>query len=184
MNCANKLTIFRIFLIFPFVFFLLTPAIKNNFLFSELIFLLACATDAVDGWIARKYGQVTHFGKVLDPMADKILVICGLICFIKLGMIGAVPTIIVVVRELMVVSVRLLAANQVVIVADIFGKLKTILQMTCIVFMIACKHCEKKRLIFFRAEGLKFVLIVWMVFATVASGINYVWKNRKLLKEL
>lgn len=134
MNLPNKLTLLRVILVPFFVFFMLTDFIPFSKIIALVIFILASVTDALDGHIARSRNLVTTFGKFLDPLADKVLVISALICMTKLGVIGAVPVIIIVAREFMVSGLRLVTANEgVVVAAGIWGKLKTAFTMIAIV---------------------------------------------------
>lgn len=139
MNLPNKLTLLRVFLI---PFFLLFVYLKTplHFLIALVIFTIASITDALDGKIARSRGLVTNFGKFLDPLADKVLVISALTVFVELPEIrmGAVPLIIISAREFMVSGLRLLAADSgVVVAAGMWGKLKTAFTMTAIIFSLA-----------------------------------------------
>ncbi len=130
MNLPNKLTLLRVILIPFFVFFMLTDIVPFSPVIALAIFIIASATDALDGHIARSRGLVTTFGKFLDPLADKALVVSALICLTELGVVGAVPVIIIVIREFMVSGLRLVTANEgVVVAAGIWGKLKTAFTM-------------------------------------------------------
>lgn len=133
MNLPNKLTLARTVLVIPFIFFLLTDAVPLSGLWALIIFIAASATDALDGHIARSRNLVTTFGKFLDPLADKVLVLSALICFTQMGLCGAVPVIIIAAREFMVSGLRLVTADKgVVVAAGIWGKLKTAFTMTAI----------------------------------------------------
>lgn len=130
MNLPNKLTLLRVILVPFFVFFMLTDIVPFSPVIALVIFIAASVTDALDGHIARSRNLVTTFGKFLDPLADKVLVISALICLNSLGVIGAVPVIIIVAREFMVSGLRLVTANEgVVVAAGIWGKLKTAFTM-------------------------------------------------------
>ena len=130
MNLPNKLTLIRVILVPFFVFFMLTDIVPASPVIALAIFILASVTDALDGHIARSRNLVTTFGKFLDPLADKVLVISALICLNSLGVIGAVPVIIIVAREFMVSGLRLVTANEgVVVAAGIWGKPETAFTM-------------------------------------------------------
>lgn len=130
MNLPNKLTLIRVILVPFFVFFMLTDIVPFSPVIALVIFIAASVTDALDGHIARSRNLVTTFGKFLDPLADKVLVISALICLNSIGVIGAVPVIIIVAREFMVSGLRLVTANEgVVVAAGIWGKLKTAFTM-------------------------------------------------------
>lgn len=135
MNLANKLTLLRVILIPFFVLFLLWQFSSFNILISLLIFIAASITDALDGKYARKHNLITDFGKFLDPLADKALVMAALVCFVQLGWTGAVPVMIILFREFMVSALRLVAqsASGEVIAAAWMGKLKTAFTMIAII---------------------------------------------------
>lgn len=137
MNLPNKLTLLRVILVPFFVFFMLTDFIPFSKIIALVIFIAASVTDALDGHIARSQNLVTTFGKFLDPLADKVLVVSALICMANQGLIGAVPVIIIVAREFMVSGLRLVTANEgIVVAAGIWGKLKTAFTMAAIVVII------------------------------------------------
>ena len=138
MNLPNKLTLLRAVLVPVFLLLLFVKAIPLNFTLALVVFVAASVTDALDGHIARKNNLVTNFGKFLDPLADKVLVISALIAFIELYIIGSIPVIIIVAREFMVSGLRLLAADGGIVVAAGFsGKLKTAFTMVTIVVILA-----------------------------------------------
>lgn len=135
MNLPNKLTLLRVLLI-PFFLLFVYLDIPFHFLLALVIFTAASITDALDGKIARSRNLVTNFGKFLDPLADKVLVLSALTVFVELPEIrmGAVPLIIISAREFMVSGLRLLAADSgVVVAAGIWGKLKTAFTMVAII---------------------------------------------------
>ena len=133
MNLPNKLTILRIVLV-PFVIAAMLIEFPFHFAVAGLLFGIAAITDAFDGKIARRDNLITDFGKFADPLADKILVISALVCFVKFGLCGAVPLIIIIFREFTVTSVRLVAASKgTVIAANMWGKVKTVCQIIAIV---------------------------------------------------
>ncbi|MCD7730476.1 MAG: CDP-diacylglycerol--glycerol-3-phosphate 3-phosphatidyltransferase [Oscillospiraceae bacterium] len=137
MNLPNKLTLLRVILVPFFVFFMLTDFMPYSKAIALVIFIAASVTDAFDGHIARSRNLVTTFGKFLDPLADKVLVISALVCLTELGLVGAVPVIIIIAREFMVSGLRLVTANEgVVVAAGIWGKLKTAFSLVAIVVII------------------------------------------------
>ena len=136
MNLPNKLTLLRVCLIPVFLLFVYVSAIPCHYLLALIVFAAASLTDMLDGKIARKHNLVTNFGKFLDPLADKVLVITALIVLVDLPdfRMNAIPLIIIVAREFMVSGLRLLAAEDgVVIPAGIRGKLKTAFTMVTLV---------------------------------------------------
>lgn len=140
MNLPNKLTVMRVILVPFFIFFLLCDVpfgSQASSILALVVFIAASVTDALDGHIARSRNLVTNFGKFLDPLADKVLVISALVCFIQMGLVGAVPVIIIIAREFMVSGLRLVTANEgVVVAAGIWGKLKTAFTMVAIVIIL------------------------------------------------
>lgn len=136
MNLPNKLTLLRVCLIPVFLLFVYVSAIPCHYLLALIVFAAASLTDMLDGKIARKHNLVTNFGKFLDPLADKVLVITALIVLVDLPdfRMNAIPLIIIVAREFMVSGLRLLAAEDgVIIPAGIWGKLKTAFTMVTLV---------------------------------------------------
>ena len=180
MNLPNKLTLLRVILIPFFVFFLLTDIVPFSPVIALVIFIAASITDALDGHIARSRNLVTTFGKFLDPLADKALVVSALICLNSLGVIGAVPVIIIVFREFMVSGLRLVTANEgVVVAAGIWGKLKTAFTMVAEVAILLglCFSFEGNAA--FIAEIVYDVLIWIAAVLTIISGGVYLkgyWK--------
>ena len=144
MNLPNKLTLLRVFLI-PFFLICMYLKFPFHYLAALVIFSAASITDALDGKIARSRNLVTNFGKFLDPLADKVLVLAALAVFVEIPdiKVGAVPLIIISAREFMVSGLRLLAANSgIVVAAGMWGKLKTAFTMvaiiTALVWLSAC----------------------------------------------
>ncbi|MEG0546112.1 MAG: CDP-diacylglycerol--glycerol-3-phosphate 3-phosphatidyltransferase [Oscillospiraceae bacterium] len=131
LNTPNKLTISRIIMTPIFLFFLMWEGLPHRFIIATVIFSIAAITDAVDGNLARKNNQITNFGKLLDPIADKILTTSALLAFMVLGLCNIWIVMIVLTREFAISSIRMIAAsNGVVIPANYWGKLKTVSQMT------------------------------------------------------
>jgi CDP-diacylglycerol--glycerol-3-phosphate 3-phosphatidyltransferase len=173
MNLPNKLTILRILLIPFFVFFF---EIHSEYI-ALVIYIVACLTDLADGKIARKYGLVTTFGKFMDPLADKMLVITALILFTADGRLNVIALIIIVAREFIVSGFRLVASDKgIVIAAGMWGKVKTTVQMIMAITLMI--HLDLQW--FFILEQ---VLIWASVALTVISLADYIYKNREVLKE-
>ena len=137
MNLPNKLTLMRVLLIPVFLVLFLIPGIPCHYLLAMIVFIAASITDALDGHLARKHNLVTNFGKFLDPLADKVLVMTALACFVDNQMIGVIPFLIIMMREFMVSGLRLVAANSgTVIAAGFWGKLKTAFTMVTIIAIL------------------------------------------------
>jgi len=177
MNLPNKITIFRVIMIPVFLVLLLVPGIPYGNYIATAVFVIACASDALDGHIARKYNLVTNFGKFMDPLADKLLVCSALICFVELSYMPAWVVIVITAREFIISGFRTLAAdNGVVIAAGVWGKLKTIVQMVmCIVLLL--------QLPFGFMNVVEQILIYLALALTVISLVEYIWKNKNILAE-
>lgn len=174
MNLPNKLTVLRVLLVPVYVFFMLTDIVPFSPAIALAVFIAASVTDALDGHIARSRNLVTTFGKFLDPLADKVLVISALMCFVELGVIGAVPVIIITAREFMVSGLRLVTANEgVVVAAGIWGKLKTAFTMVAeIAIMLGmCFSFEGQAAVI---VNIVYRILIWIsVVLTVISGWVY-----------
>lgn len=187
MNLPNKLTLLRVFLVPVFTVLVLYPQIPLNYVWAFLAFGAACLTDHYDGKIARERDLVTNFGKFLDPLADKLLVITALVCFLRLGFANVWCVLIIIARELMVTSIRLLALEEGgrVIAANRWGKMKTVSQMAA-VLMILAAHGVLELLAAPAAPPVVQVggeAMVWVATAfTVASGAVYIRENIGLIR--
>ncbi|GAA0228037.1 CDP-diacylglycerol--glycerol-3-phosphate 3-phosphatidyltransferase [Metaclostridioides mangenotii] len=178
MNLPNKLTLFRILLI-PVLVLLILLEVPNRFLISSVIFIIASITDALDGYIARRDNLVTDFGKFMDPLADKLLVISVLICMVEVDLVSSWMVIIIVARELTVSILRAIAAaDGKVIAAGGSGKLKTITQMVSIVVLFLGAHFYNVYLLNF-GTGLIFIATL----LTLYSGWEYLYKNKEVFME-
>lgn len=186
MNTPNKLTVFRAVMVPVFLAVLLIEAIPSRFLLSGLIFGALSLTDMIDGKMARKRGLVTSFGKFLDPLADKILVVSALIGMTVLKadnnlqlILWLLGIIIILAREFMVSGVRLLCAEQGnVVAANIWGKIKTVTQFIAILLILALEQLVA----WFEAIPKEILLIgdiayYICIFFTVVSGIIYLKQN-------
>ena len=133
MNLANKLTISRIVLAGIFILFLFIRGPGAKFM-ALAIFMAACITDYYDGYIARKANSITSFGKLMDPIADKILVLGAFLAFVQMNIIPAWMVIIIITREFMITGIRILALSQKkVLAAESGGKHKTVSQMVAVI---------------------------------------------------
>ena len=183
MNLPNKLTILRICLVPFFVFFLLVE-IPHGFLFALILFCVASYTDHLDGKIARRDNLITNFGKLMDPLADKIMVMAALICLVKLDLASAVCVILIMMREFAVTSVRLLAVEQGrVIAANNWGKLKTVTQIIAIIAILLMQYINSLLPEQFDAFSLIGEIFIGITtFFAVLSGIIYIKDNIDVLK--
>ena len=176
MNLPNKITVARILLIPVFLVVYLIqpfPALVNTWV-ALTVFVIAASTDALDGHLARKLKLVTNFGKLIDPLADKILVCAVLVAFTAQGVVPAWATILIIVREFYISGFRQLAVEQnIVMAASGLGKMKTIFQITLIVYVL---------LPFLVFEPVILALTIVAVFFTLWSGWDYTAKNLKVLK--
>ena len=191
MNLANKLTISRIFLTFIFMIFLFSKGLffKTAALF---VFMLATWTDFLDGFIAKKMNQISDFGKFMDPIADKVLIISAFLAFVEMKLIPAWIVVIIVSREFIITGLRLIAlARGEVIAAATVGKHKTVSQMLSIyVILIFIVFKESGRSVFsFWNENMEyyfkqtiFVLMLITALLTLISGISYIMKNKRFFK--
>ena len=191
MNLPNKLTILRVIMIPFFVFFLLSGVGGSASKWIALvIFAAASITDTLDGYIARRDNLITDFGKFMDPLADKLLVMATMIAMLELGIFkafgisfGFVITIILA-REFAVTGLRTLAAdNGVVIAASKLGKSKTVTQMAMIIYVLAINMVDINNNIGIAKDIITLVLVSLATIMTIVSGIDYFVKNVNVLKE-
>lgn len=182
MNLPNRLTLLRICLVPVCVFFLLMQSIPHAYLWALVAFAAASLTDMFDGKIARKRGLVTNFGKLLDPLADKILVCGVLLCFIELGLIGSLVVVLIIAREFLVTSLRLVAIeNGTVIAANNWGKVKTVSQIVAILVVMFLQELVYLFPVVGEVVPVLIIgeLFLWVAAAlTVISGVIYIWDNR------
>lgn len=190
MNVPNILTIARVLMIIPFVILMQLESSPLFLLLALIIFVVASLTDLLDGKIARKYNLVTNFGKLMDPLADKLLVMSAMLIFVEKEWAPAYVVIIILAREFLVTSVRLLAANEgVVIAADRWGKIKTVVQMTWIIVTMLWMYVGQSGILDgkvgmdfpFYAFSLIIILMYLSVALTVVSGLNYLAKAKNFI---
>lgn len=189
MNLPNKLTVTRIALTFVFMFFLFANGVIAKTL-ALLIFLLASLTDLLDGYLAKKHNQITDFGKLMDPIADKILVLAAFLAFVEMELIPAWMVVIIILREMVITGLRVLALTKgKVIPSDEAGRHKTVSQVISIFAILL--------FLIFREAGMKvfefwnerteilykdtiFVLMLVTVALTLISGVSYLVKNKEI----
>lgn len=189
INLPNKLTIIRVLLVPVFIIlFLLSKndiniLYFNNYnisvfrLFALIVFIIASITDYFDGVIARKYNLITNFGKLMDPLADKILVVSALMLLSDIKLFSVVFVIIVVIREISISAIRLVALEQgTVVAASKLGKYKTATQMIAVVLFLA--NVQTINIIFYF-----FVYFVFYIseFFVIISFIDYIVKNKNAI---
>ena len=197
MNLANKLTIFRIILV-PIMVIIPFLGIQGSWnyipyewIIIDLIFIIASITDKLDGTIARKRNEITTFGKFLDPIADKILVLAAMIMLVEAGRLPAWIPIVILFREFLVSGYRLVAVEKggKVIAASIWGKIKTVTQMIAIILMcidvngyfgMLKGHLTRFDLVL---NILTSTFMTIAVIATVFSGWKYIKDGKDLLKD-
>lgn len=173
LNIPNALTMLRILAV-PVVVVALLAEVPNGDLWAGIVFAVAACTDGLDGYIARRRDQVTTFGKLMDPLADKLLVVAALVSLVSLGRLQAWIAMVIIARELAVTGLRALAVEQgVVIAASWLGKLKTGLQVAAIVALIAVDP----------ATTAVDILVYVAVAVTVVSGADYFFGVRRRIEE-
>lgn len=179
MTTANKITISRMALVPVFVAFQLIVFPGHEWI-ALAIFVLASATDYLDGHIARKYDQVTDFGKFMDPLADKLIVTAALILFVENGQMAGWACLVVVAREFAVTGLRLIAVERGIVIAAAFsGKVKTMASCICIAVMLTPLHALQ----IFPWLTVDTLCVAIILVTTLYSGIEYFVKSGDLLKE-
>lgn len=174
MNLPNKLTIARMCMVPLFMIALLinTPASR---IIATVVFALASLTDMLDGQIARKYNMITNFGKLMDPLADKVLTAAAMICLVELGDLAAWIAVVIIFREYLITGLRSVAANEnIVIAANIWGKVKTVCQMIALMLLML-----KPQIVDLCGINIGLWLMYVAVILTIYSGLDYVLKLNK-----
>jgi CDP-diacylglycerol---glycerol-3-phosphate 3-phosphatidyltransferase len=171
LNAANVLTLVRISLI-PVLVAVLLSTLANSDLLAAIVFIIASATDALDGWLARRRKEVTQFGKLMDPLADKLLITSALVSLVALYRLDAWVAMVIIAREFAVTGLRMLAVEQgEVVPASVWGKLKTVSQVAMVLALIWVDR---------PAEWVD--ILIWVtVVITVLSGADYFYKLRRVL---
>lgn len=178
MNIANKITISRIFMV-PLFLICLLGDIPYGQPLAFFVFVVASATDWLDGYLARKYHLITKFGQFMDPLADKLLVMAALIGFVETGALPSWVAILILARELLISIFRAVAASEgIVIAASKWGKYKTVSQMIMILLILVNNYP-------FSQWGIPMDWIfIWLAVAlTLISGADYIYKNKAVLAD-
>lgn len=175
MNLPNKLTLLRVFMIPIFLLVLFLAPEPTNRTVAVIIFIVASLTDMLDGKIARKYNLVTNFGKFMDPLADKLLVMSALVSMVALEDLPAWVVIVILAREFAITGFRTLAMEaNIVMAASWWGKVKTTTQMIMIPVVLL-------QLPFGCMPVVEKILVALAVFFTIFSGVDYMVKNKQVL---
>jgi CDP-diacylglycerol---glycerol-3-phosphate 3-phosphatidyltransferase len=174
LNLPNVLTLLRILLV-PVLVVALLDETANGDLLAAIVFALASVTDAMDGYLARTRNAITTFGKLMDPIADKLLIIAALVALVSLHRLAGWVAMVIIARELTVTVTRMQATQHgVVIAASLWGKAKTIVQVAAIFFLIAVGEPSPAWV-----DGL----VYGMVAITIVSGVDYFFGLRRVLRE-
>lgn len=177
MTLPNQLTMLRVALIPVFLWVLFNVPDPNNRYYAVAIFIIASLTDFLDGYLARKMNLVSNFGKFVDPLADKLLVMSALIAMVWLEDLSPLVVIIILAREFTITGFRTLAVEcNIVISASWWGKIKTTVQMIMIVVVLL-------KLPFEFMLSIERFLIVLSVFLTIVSGVDYIVKNKQVFMD-
>ncbi|MEW6009217.1 MAG: CDP-diacylglycerol--glycerol-3-phosphate 3-phosphatidyltransferase [Candidatus Omnitrophota bacterium] len=191
MNISNQLTILRVIITFIFMFFLFGHGLIFKVL-ALVVFSLACLTDYLDGFFARKLKQISNFGIIMDPIADKILVLGAFISFVEMEIIPAWMVVIVILRESLITGLRIFSLGKgKVLKAERAGKHKTMSQMVTIVVILLYlifKESGLKLKIWSEPLESKFSIFILAlmgltVILTTISGLSYLWQNRNLISK-
>ena len=192
MNIANQITILRVLISLLCMGLILRFSLASLIL-GFFLFLLASFTDFLDGYIARKKNKISDLGKLLDPLADKVLIIGVFLALLEKGLVNSFLVILIMIREFLITGLRLFALRQnKVIAAQSFGKHKTLTQMLAIIFIFILIITEKALPKLGISWGwfrefrkiTVFLIMVWVAGITLISGGMYLWKNRKIIKSL
>ena len=174
MNLPNKLTVARVCMV-PLFMVALMLNTEVSRVVATVIFALASFTDMLDGKIARKYNLITNFGKLMDPLADKILTAAAMVCLVELGDLAAWIVVIILFREYAITGLRSVAASEnIVVAANIWGKVKTVCQMIALMLLML-----KPQIVALCGVNLGLILMYVALLLTVYSGVDYVVKLKK-----
>lgn len=183
INIANQITVSRIFLAFLSIGFLLTDTLWG-LIASLVIFILASFTDFLDGFLARRKNIISDFGKIMDPIADKVLIVGMFLALVSMDVVNLWMVIVIILREFLITSLRLYALSKgKVLSAQKFGKHKTVSQIVGIGLILFLMILERNATLSVGVvHRVIFFVLWWIVFITIFSGMVYFWSNRKLIK--
>lgn len=178
MNLPNKLTILRIILVGVFMLFLFSKGVAAKAL-AFTTFVIASLTDFLDGYLAKKYNMITDFGKLMDPIADKILILAAFLAFVEMKLIPAWMVVIIIFREIAVTGLRISAlAKGKVIAADDGGKHKMISQVFAVLIILIFLMLKESGINFSWMGSIIFFIMLITTLLTLISGISYLIRNR------
>jgi len=178
LTTASKVTMARIAMVPLFIIFM---AMNQDYcdIIGLIIFIIASVTDSIDGYIARKYNQVSDFGKFIDPLADKLLVMSAILIFVERGQMDSWAAMLIITREFAVTALRLVAVEGgIVIAAGTSGKIKTVVSIVAICFMLTPMHGWYVIGDVLDVNGL---CVALMLVTTLWSGVEYFVKNRSVI---
>jgi len=190
-NIANLMTILRIILAGVFVCLIRRPGVGSTLL-ATMLFILAALTDYYDGYFAKKYNLVSNFGKIMDPIADKFLILAAFFVFVQMGLVAGWMFFLIFLRESILTGFRLVAITKgQVLAAEIAGKRKTVLQISTILVILVCLIIKRvdpfdswdpyPRQNFYNFSDGVVLFLMWAVVGiTLYSGGQYLWNNRKV----
>lgn len=158
----------------PVFMLLALSGVSDSGLWATIVFVIASITDGIDGYVARKYNMITNFGKFIDPLADKLLVTSAVLIFVEMGIMPAWVAMIIIARDLVVSSLRMVGAAEGRVIQAVFsGKLKTMVHIICVVVLM----------LNIAPANIQSLLVYLMVAMSIYSGIDYVIKNKDIVKE-
>ena len=173
MNLPNKLTVGRMIAV-PFF---IAAYMMEYYLAAFVIFVLASVTDWLDGYLARKWNMVSNFGKIMDPLADKILVYSAFCMMVQDGTVPGWMMIVILAREFVVSGMRTVAASEgIVVAAGMSGKIKTVLQMIAVPLLLMLAAFPDVMILYYAAYGFLWASLIM----TVVSGVEYIMQNKSV----
>lgn len=179
MNLANLITLFRILLV-PFFVVILLAEMHNKEIIAGAIYVVAAVSDSLDGYIARKYNQETRLGKILDPLADKLLIIAALLALVHLELVETWVAAVIILREIFITGFRFyLLVRDIVLFTSSIARSKTTFQNVSIILIILSQTLPYKEVFF----TIGTILLYIAAFITVYSGVDYLIKYSKVVKK-